>query len=57
MSADLNDLQRRMAGAIEVLRKEYLGLRTGRASTGLLEAITVDAYGAQMPMNQVGSAA
>lgn len=55
MSADVNDLKRRMAGAVEVLRKEYTGLRTGRASTGLLEAITVEAYGAQMPMSQVGT--
>ena len=55
MSADINDLQRRMAGAVEVLRKEYKGLRTGRASTGLLETITVEAYGAQTPMNQVGT--
>ena len=44
-----------MAGAVEVLRKEYKGLRTGRASTGLLETITVEAYGAQTPMNQVGT--
>ena len=44
-----------MAGAVEVLRKEYTGLRTGRASTGLLETITVEAYGAPTPMNQVGT--
>ena len=55
MSADINDLKRRMTGAVEVLRKEYAGLRTGRASTGLLEALSVEAYGAQMPMNQVGT--
>ncbi len=55
MSADLKDLTRRMNGAVEVLRKEFAGLRTGRASTGLLEAITVEAYGARMPINQVSS--
>ncbi len=46
---------RRMDGAIEALRKEFAGLRTGRASTALLENVNVDAYGAKMPMNQVGS--
>lgn len=55
MSADPNDLLRRMDGAIEALRKEFTGLRTGRASTALLDNLTVDAYGAKMPMNQVGS--
>lgn len=55
MSADPNDLLRRMDGAIEALRKEFTGLRTGRASTALLDNLTVDAYGSKMPMNQVGS--
>ena len=55
MSADPDDLMRRMAGAIEALRKEFAGVRTGRASTALLEHINVDAYGAKMPMNQVAS--
>lgn len=55
MSADPKDLQRRMDGAIEALRREFGGLRTGRASTGLLEHIEVEAYGAKMPMNQVAS--
>jgi len=52
---DLRDIKRRMDGAIEALHKEFAGLRTGRASAGLLEPIQVDAYGASMPMNQVGS--
>ncbi|CAN0548846.1 unnamed protein product, partial [Laminaria digitata] len=52
---DIDDLKRRMNGAIEVLRDEFSGLRTGRASPALLEPITVDAYGAPMPMNQVGT--
>ncbi len=55
MTADLSDLKRRMDGAANVLQKEFLGLRTGRASTGLLDVLTVDAYGSQMPMNQVGT--
>lgn len=55
MSADPKDLARRMDGAVEALRKEFGGLRTGRASTALLDHITVDAYGAQMPLNQVGA--
>jgi len=52
---DLEDLKRRMKGAIEVLHSEFSGLRTGRASAGLLEPLTVEAYGSQMPMNQVGT--
>jgi ribosome recycling factor len=50
-----NDLRRRMEGAVEVLHKEFSGLRTGRASTSLLEPIVVDAYGSKMPINQVGT--
>jgi len=52
---DLDDLDRRMNGAMEALRHEFAGLRTGRASIGLLEPIMVDIYGAQMPLNQVGT--
>jgi ribosome recycling factor len=51
----LADLKKRMNGAVEVLRKEFGGLRTGRASASLLEPITVAAYGAEMPLNQVGT--
>jgi ribosome recycling factor len=51
----LKDLQRRMDGAIEVLRKELGGLRTGRASASLLEPIRVAAYGNPVPLNQVAS--
>ncbi len=54
---DIDDLERRMNGAIEVLRKEFAGLRTGRASPSLLEPVTVEAYGAQMPIIQVGTIA
>lgn len=52
---DINDLKRRMQGAIAVLRQELGGLRTGRASASLLEPIQVDAYGAHMPLNQVAT--
>lgn len=52
---DIDSLQRRMDGALEALRKEFAGLRTGRASVSLLEPITVDAYGSHLPMNQVGT--
>lgn len=51
----LTDLGRRMDGAIEVLRKEFGGLRTGRASTSLLEPVHVPAYGNNVPLNQVAS--
>ncbi|MEM7123332.1 MAG: ribosome recycling factor [Pseudomonadota bacterium] len=52
---DLKDLKRRMDGAVEVLKREFAGLRTGRASASLLEPITVEAYGSEMPINQVGN--
>jgi len=52
---DLKDIERRMNGAIEVLKQEFAGLRTGRASVHLLEPINVEAYGSSMPMNQVGT--
>ena len=54
-SFDEKDLKRRMNGALENLKEEFAGLRTGRASAALLEPITVDAYGAKMPMIQVGT--
>jgi len=52
---DLDDIKRRMDGALDALNREFNGLRTGRASASLLEPLTVDAYGSQMPMNQVGT--
>ena len=55
MSLDLDDTKRRMQGAIASLETEFQGLRTGRASAGMLEPISVDAYGARMPINQVGN--
>ena len=55
MSADMDDLQRRMEGALNTLKSDFGGLRTGRASTTLLEPIMVEAYGQQMPMSQVGT--
>ncbi len=52
---DIADIERRMNGAVEALKREFAGLRTGRASAALLDPITVDAYGSKMPLNQVGS--
>lgn len=52
---DTDDLERRMHGALEALKREFAGLRTGRASPALLDPIVVDVYGAQMPLNQVGT--
>ncbi len=49
------DIKHRMENAVEVLKKEFGGLRTGRASTSLLEPITVDAYGSHMPITQCAS--
>ncbi|MDQ3074886.1 MAG: ribosome recycling factor [Pseudomonadota bacterium] len=52
---DKNDIQRRMDGATESLKSDLVGLRTGRASTALLDPINVEVYGAQMPLNQVAT--
>lgn len=51
----LEDIGRRMDGALEVLTREFTGLRTGRASINLLDGIKVDAYGSLSPLNQVGN--
>ncbi|MCP1335823.1 ribosome recycling factor [Futiania mangrovi] len=57
MSGEFNkkDLERRMEGALSTLQSEFGGLRTGRASASLLDPVTVEAYGATMPLNQVGT--
>ena len=59
MSSDLEaikkDITRRMEGAVDVLQREFAGLRTGRANTSLLDPIMVEAYGSEMPLNQVGT--
>jgi len=52
---DKADLERRMKGAVDALRHDLSGLRTGRANTTLLDPITVEVYGAQMPLNQVAT--
>ena len=52
---DLNELDRRMRGAIDTLKKEFGGLRTGRASIHLLDPVVVNVYGARMPINQVAT--
>jgi ribosome recycling factor len=49
------DLRRRMDGAIDALKKELGGLRTGRAAPSLLESVSVNAYGSNMPLNQLGT--
>jgi len=49
------DLERRMAGAVESLKGDLTGLRTGRANVALLDPITVEVYGAHMPLNQVAT--
>jgi len=52
---DIQDLRRRMDGAVDALKSEFSGLRTGRASAALLDPVMVDAYGSSMPLNQVGT--
>jgi ribosome recycling factor len=52
---DMNDLKRRMQGALASLKQELSGLRTGRASSALLEHVQVEAYGSHMPLNQLAT--
>ncbi|MCW5730577.1 MAG: ribosome recycling factor [Alphaproteobacteria bacterium] len=52
---DIDDIERRMNGAVEALRHDFVGLRTGRANAGMLEPVVVNAYGADMPLNQVAT--
>ncbi len=52
---DKSDLERRMHGAIDSLKGDLGGLRTGRASVNLLDPVTVEVYGANMPLNQVAT--
>jgi ribosome recycling factor len=51
----LQKARQRMDGAIEALRREFAGVRTGKASPALLDSVKVDAYGSHMPLNQVGT--
>ncbi|MBX9945961.1 MAG: ribosome recycling factor [Reyranella sp.] len=55
MSADVKELEKRMQGAMDALKKEFAGLRTGRASVNLLDPVMVEAYGQRMSLNQVGT--
>lgn len=52
---DLQDIKRRMSGAVDALKKEFAGLRTGRAHSSLLDPIKVEAYGSPTPITQVGT--
>jgi len=51
----LQEAQRRMDGAVEALRREFTGVRTGKATPALLDTVRVEAYGAHVPLNQVAS--
>jgi ribosome recycling factor len=55
MAFDLNDMKRKMEATVESLKKEFSGLRSGRASTGMLDPVMVDSYGSLMPLNQVAN--
>lgn len=52
---DIDDLERRMDGALTALRSEFASLRTGRASASMLDPVMVEAYGVMTPINQVGT--
>ncbi|PZP56406.1 MAG: ribosome recycling factor [Micavibrio aeruginosavorus] len=55
MSFNINEMKQRMQSTQENLEKEFVGLRTGRASTAMLDPVTVDVYGARMPLTQVAT--
>lgn len=55
MTFDIGQTKEKMEKSIEVLRKEFSGLRTGRASVGLVEPIQVEAYGSKVPISQVSN--
>ncbi|MCO4825685.1 MAG: ribosome recycling factor, partial [Amylibacter sp.] len=55
LEIDVDDLQRRMDGALASLRTDFASLRTGRASASILDTVMVDAYGSKMPLNQCGT--
>jgi ribosome recycling factor len=52
---DLDDIERRMEGALASLKSDFASLRTGRASASMLDAVSVDAYGTSMPVNQLAT--
>ena len=52
---DTDDLHRRMTGAISAMKGEFSSLRTGRASSSMLDPITVEVYGQRSPLNQLGT--
>lgn len=53
--SDINEVRRRMEGAVKNLAGEFAAVRTGRASTGLLDRVVVDAYGTETPLNQLAT--
>lgn len=55
IEVDIDDVERRMDGALAALKTDYASLRTGRASASMLDPVTVEAYGADTPINQVGT--
>jgi ribosome recycling factor len=52
---DINELEKRMRASLDALKREFSGLRTGRASTHLLDPVQVSVYGSKMPLNQVAT--
>jgi ribosome recycling factor len=52
---DKADVERRMKGAVEALKSDLQGLRTGRANTSLLDPVVVEVYGSMMPLSQVAT--
>ncbi len=55
MAFNIDEYNKRMIKSLEILKKEFSGLRTGRVSSGLIEPLNVDAYGSKVPITQVGN--
>ena len=55
MEFKINDLREKMLKSVEILKKEFSGLRTGRASVGLIEPVQVEAYGSKVPISQIAN--
>ena len=55
MTIEFNTYQQKMQKSLDILKRDFQGLRTGRASASLLEPIDVEAYGSKVPINQVGN--
>ena len=52
---NISDIEKRMSGALSSLKNDFLSLRTGRASSSMLDPVIVEVYGSKLPLNQCSS--